>query len=195
MPHGRETLPEPEFGSKGGAGQVTPAHRQGEGVKDRQSSVDAAGEFGPDEPGFVDRRRRPTPMLSWYTFFGGRRGQAGDSEEYVDLYEFRDVLLILLFFSLTVFDALATVYYIDHCNGTEANPIAQKLLDLGSLAFVFAKGLPTGLLLLFVMIHKNFRYGKFAIYVGFGFYFLLSLYHLFLQLWVLSRVLRGMPLS
>lgn len=155
-----------------------------------------AGANLPGTEGFVERRQRPTPMVSRYSFRGGRRGiHAPGHEVYVDVYDMPHVILVLLFFALTVFDSVATVYYIDHCYGSEANPLAQKLLDLGSVAFVFAKGLPTAVLLLFVMLHKNFRYGSIALKVGFCFYFLLSAYHLFLQSWVLARVLRGLPLS
>ena len=165
-------------------------HDRRRGAMDRRDQSNVPG-----TPGFVERRQRPTPMFSRYTFFGGRRGAHHGFEAYVDIYDLPHAFLVLLFFSLTVFDSLATVYYIDYCYGSEANPLAQKLLDLGSVAFVFAKGIPTACLLLFVMLHKNFRYGKAALIVGFCFYFLLSLYHLFLQSWVLWRVVNGMPLS
>jgi hypothetical protein len=152
----------------------------------------------PGEPGFVDRRKRPTPMLSRYTFFGGRRGAceaAGRHQDtYVDVYSSRQALLVLVFFGLTIFDAAATIYYIDHVRGTEWNPIAQWLLNQGNVLFLLGKGMPTGLLLLFVMIHKNFRYGKFALGVGFTFYFLLTLYHLLLQAMALRIALGGNPI-
>jgi hypothetical protein len=149
-------------------------------------------------PGFVDRRRRPTPMLSRYTFFGGRR-QAFQSpheaeDSYVDLYNTRQVTLVLVFFALTIFDAIATVYYIDHAHGSEWNPIADWMLQRGRIFFVLAKGVPTGLMLLFVMIHKNFRYGRIALAIGFGFYFLLGVYHVFLQAvsWIVAnRMMAG----
>lgn len=143
----------------------------------------AAGNV-PGSPGFVERRRRPTPMLSRYTFVGGRRGGDGDpvpDESYVDQYDRRLALLVLAFFGLTVFDAIATVYYIDHIHGSEWNPIADWLLQQGRTVFVLGKGVPTALLLLFVMIHKNFRYGRVALTIGFGFYFALGIYHVLLQ--------------
>ena len=124
-------------------------------------------------------------MVSRFTFFGGKRKQARSPEEtrdtYVDVYDSRLVVLVLVFFGLTVFDAIATVYYIDHARGTEANPIADWMLRQGRPFFVVAKGVPTLLLLLFVMIHKNFRYGRLALAIGFGFYFLLGIYHVALQ--------------
>jgi hypothetical protein len=133
-------------------------------------------------------------MLSRYTLRGGRRrafARHGEAEDrYVDLYEAPTAILLLVFFGLTMFDALATVYYIDHVHGTEFNPIAQWMLDRGRLYFVLAKGIPTMLLLLFVMIHKNFRYGRIALGIGFLFYLLLAWYHLFLQI---SAYLRMVP--
>jgi hypothetical protein len=145
----------------------------------------AAGPAASGTQVLVDRRRRPTPMLSRYTFFGGRRSTFQSPTEaedaYVDLYNSRQVALVLVFFALTVFDAIATVYYIDHAHGSEWNPIADWMLQRGRVFFVLAKGVPTGLMLLFVMIHKNFRYGRIALAIGFGFYFLLGVYHVFLQ--------------
>jgi uncharacterized protein DUF5658 len=146
-------------------------------------------------PGFVDRRRRPTPMLSRYSFFGGRRRQfasPADAEDaYVDVYNTRLALLVLVFFALTMFDAIATVYYIDHAHGSEWNPIADWMLQRGRIFFVMAKGVPTGLMLLFVMIHKNFRYGRIALAIGFGFYFLLGVYHVYLQAVAWSHTIAG----
>ena len=125
-------------------------------------------------------------MLSRYTFVGGRRQSfqsATEAEDsYVDLYNSRLVTLVLVFFALTIFDAIATVYYIDHVQGSEWNPIAGWMLNQGRVFFVLAKGIPTGLMLLFVMIHKNFRYGRISLAIGFGFYFLLGIYHVSLQM-------------
>ena len=134
----------------------------------------------------VDRRKRPTPMLSRYSFVGGRRRDFRSNVEgqdaYVDVYDQPLAALVLVFFALTIFDAIATVYYIDHAHGSEWNPLAAWMLKQGRLYFVLAKGIPTALLLLFVMIHKNFRYGRIALSIGFGFYFLLGIYHVTLQL-------------
>lgn len=135
----------------------------------------------PGTPGFVERRQRATPMVSRHTFVGGRRRETAGGEGYVDVYSKRSAVLVLLFFGLTVFDAIATVYYIDHVRGSEWNPIADWLLRQGRLWFMLGKGLPTALLLLFVMIHKNFRYGRIALLLGFSFYLLLGMYHVVLQ--------------
>lgn len=132
-----------------------------------------------------DRRKRPTPMFSRFTFFGGRRHRVrrdGEREgAFVDLYEPRLALLVCAFFLLTVIDSVSTVIYLRK-GGTELNPIAQAMLDQGEVEFVFIKGGLTMLCAIFVMLHKNFRYANLALGVGFSFYFALALWHLYLQL-------------
>jgi hypothetical protein len=132
-----------------------------------------------------DRRRRPTPMVSRFTFFGGRRAsgrRAGESENsYVDVYNPRLVALLLLFFTLTVIDSVSTLIYLGK-GGRELNPLAQWMIDQGSNFFVLAKGVLSGLCLLFVMLHKNFSAARIALAVGFTFYFLLAAWHLVLQI-------------
>lgn len=131
-----------------------------------------------------DRRRRATPLLSRYTFHGGRRHASRRVAEreasYVDLYEPRLVLFLLIFFVLTVIDSVSTVAFIQ-IGGRELNPIASWMLSKGPQFFVVLKGVMTALLILFAMMHKNFRHSRYAIGVGFGFYFVLALYHWFLH--------------
>ena len=101
----------------------------------------AADRPGPQR-GFVERRQRPTPMLSRYSFSGGRRGEFRSdveaSDAYVNVYDARLGVLVLVFFALTMFDAIATVYYIDHAHGSEWNPIAAWMLRQGRGYFVLA---------------------------------------------------------
>ncbi len=167
----------------------------------RQSPVVPASENGNPIPAGGrprnERRKSPTPMLSRFSLLGGQRADvpAGQKEgAYVDRYDLRLVVLILVFFTLTVFDAVATVYYIDHVKGTEANPIACWMLEQGRVFFVFAKGVPTALLLLFVMVHKNFRYGRIALIIGFAFYLALAFYHVLLQWKAFQLATSGGPL-
>jgi len=131
-----------------------------------------------------DRRRRATPMLSRYTFFGGRRREGrrdGETENiYVDVYSPRLVMLMLFFFALTVGDSVSTLIYLGK-GGSEMNPIAQWMIDQGGMFFVVVKGVLSGLCLLFVMLHKTFRPARVAIGVGFAFYSVLGAYHLVLQ--------------
>lgn len=143
--------------------------------------VDRRG-YGPD------RRKRPTPMISRYTFFGGRRKagrRAGETENiFVDCYSPLMVVLLLVFFALTVVDSVSTLVYLGK-GGQELNPIAQWMIDQGNLFFVAWKGVLSGICLVFVMLHKNFKPARIAIGVGFAFYTLLGLYHLVLQIMAL----------
>ena len=132
-----------------------------------------------------DRRKRPTPMLSRYTFTGGRRrsgSREGEKENaYVDVYSTKLVGLLLVFFLLTVIDSVSTLVYLGK-GGQELNPIAQWMIDQGSTVFVVVKGVLSGVCLLFVMLHKNFKPARTALAIGFSFYFLLGAYHLVLQI-------------
>jgi len=136
-------------------------------------------------------------MLTPFSFWRGRRqsfpSPDREKDAYVDLYPSRFAILVTVFFALTVFDAVATVYYIDHIHGTELNPIALWLLRRGRYVFFFTKAGSTALMLLFVLIHKNFRYGRTALWMGFSFYFLLAIYHLALQIAALILATTGRP--
>ena len=145
----------------------------------------SAPEGEAQRPRGPDRRQRPTPMISRFTLLGGRRQagrRAGEIENiYVDVYSVRLVLLLLIFFALTVLDSVSTLVYLGK-GGRELNPIAQWMIDQGPSFFVLAKGVLSGLCLLFVMLHKTFRPARIALGVGFAFYFALAGYHLVLQI-------------
>ena len=91
------------------------------------------------------------------------------------------VIFLLIFFSLTVIDSVSTLIYLDK-GGRELNPIAQWMIDQGDSFFILCKGFLTGLCILFVMMHKNFKHSRFAIIIGFTFYFVLAIYHIILQM-------------
>lgn len=132
-----------------------------------------------------DRREKPTPFISRYTFFGGKRHHHRRDVEgvcsYVDLYNQRLVIFLLIFFVLTVIDSVSTLVYIDK-GGKELNPIAQWMMDQGDYFFIMVKGVLTGICIIFVMMHKNFKYSRLAIMIGFSFYFALAIYHMVLQI-------------
>jgi len=132
-----------------------------------------------------DRRSRPTPGMSRFTFGRGRRFNPRRTEEvagaYVDLYSGRLVVFLLIFFFLTVLDSVSTLIYLDK-GGREFNPIAQWMIDQGDHFFILLKGSMTAVCILFIMMHKNFKYSRVAICTGFLFYFLLTIYHIILQI-------------
>jgi len=148
-------------------------------AQDPEKSPEPAPAFrGPD------RRQQPTPIVSRYTFLGGRRrGGRRDGEvedQFIDVYRPAIVYLLLFFFALTVVDSVSTLVYLGK-GGREMNPVAQWMIDQGSTFFVVMKGVLSGLCLMFVMLHKNFKAARIALGLGFGFYFLLGVYHLVLQ--------------
>lgn len=151
--------------------------------KDPESSLENKRYRGPD------RRIQPTPPLSRYSFFGGRRiAHRRDSEAlgaYVDLYSQKLVVFLLIFFILTVIDSVSTLIYLDK-GGREFNPIAQWMIDQGDTFFILCKGILTAVCILFIMVHKNFKYSRIAIFTGFSFYFVLTIYHLVLQIKAMS---------
>ena len=131
-----------------------------------------------------ERRSRPTPALSAYTFRKGRRFTVDESVEdggFVDLYSQRLAILLLLFFFFTVVDSVSTLIYLDK-GGREMNPVAQWMIDQGDEFFILVKGTLSAVCILFVMIHKNFRYSQIAIILGFTFYSALTIYHMILQI-------------
>jgi len=126
-------------------------------------------------------------MVSRYSFLGGRRRsgrRAGESEDqFIDVYNPAIVYLLIFFFSLTVLDAVSTLVYLGK-GGRELNPVAQWMIDRGPTFFIITKGVLSASCLMFVMLHKNFKAARIALGLGFGFYFLLGLYHLALQIFV-----------
>lgn len=132
-----------------------------------------------------ERRQRPTPALSVYSFWRGRRKTASVTAKheqfFVDVYNIRLAILLLMFFLFTVVDSVSTLIYLEK-GGREINPVAQWMIDQGADFFILTKGGLSALCILFVMIHKNFKYSRIALLMGFVFYFGLTLYHIVLQI-------------
>ncbi len=128
----------------------------------------------------LDRRTRPTPMISAYSFLGGRRA-SGDSDTYTDVYGLRAFALMLALNALNVLDSFFTLVYLQR-GGSEGNPIADWLIRQGPTVFVLTKTLVVGVALGVLCLHKNFRRARSAVVVGTVIYVLLTLYHIFLFL-------------
>ncbi len=134
----------------------------------------------------TDRRERPTPRLSRYSFFGGRRRGPRRAHEiqgaFVDLYEPRLLLLVLWTALLNLFDTFFTIVHLQH-GGVEFNPVAEQMLLSGRASFVISKGLVIGLALLVLTIHKNYPIARVGLKIAAAAYTLLVAYHLAL-FWV-----------
>jgi hypothetical protein len=131
-----------------------------------------------------DRRARPTPFLSRFSFLGGGRlagRRKGERDNvYVDRYDVRDVRAVVVILVLNILDAWLTLIYIGY-GGSEANPVARRLLDWGTGWFLGAKSLLVTGCLLFLAVHKTFRCVRPALRLLTWFYGALLVYHLVLQ--------------
>lgn len=131
-----------------------------------------------------DRRNKPTPWLSRYSFFGGRRRSGGrrDGEDlnvFVDLYGPRLFLAGMLVLVLNFLDAWFTIVFLSH-GGQELNPAMDYVLQIGVWPFVFVKSLGIGICVVVLTITKNFRFARIGKAVVISGYTLLLGWHLYL---------------
>ncbi|MFK7742570.1 MAG: DUF5658 family protein [Planctomycetota bacterium] len=140
------------------------------------AAADAAG-FAPREGRMRrDRRHRPTPMLSRYMLFGGRRAAIRRSEEregsFVDVHGPVVLLVVLSIVALNLLDAFYTLLFLSH-GGQELNPIVQVVLDSTwhPWPFLLMKTVGIGIAAAFLMTAKFFRPARFGmgvVLVGYG---------------------------
>jgi hypothetical protein len=128
-----------------------------------------------------DRRSRPTPRLSRYTFFGGRRRDFRRGEEGVDAYvdRYPNWLLLLLAWIavMNLADSFFTLVHLQ-AGGIELNPFAAMLLGTGRLGFVLWKALLIGGAVLVLCMHKNFALARLGLAIAALAYTALVGYHL-----------------
>jgi len=137
-----------------------------------------------DQP---DRRKKPTPMLSRYTFLRGRRSSFRRREDrlrggYVDRYGHRLFTVLLGIVVLNIFDALFT-HMILYGGGTELNPVAGWAITLFGHHFIVWKLAVVGFALLLLCVHSKFRIAKAAIAVAVALYSGVVLYQVVLISW------------
>ncbi|MBC8368962.1 MAG: hypothetical protein H8E25_03095 [Planctomycetes bacterium] len=132
-----------------------------------------------------DRRQQPTPFLSRYSFFGGKRGEGGSPESsYYDFYPLWTWIVLTSFLMLNLLDAHFTLIYLQR-GGEEANPIAVQLLASGMWAFIGVKAFGVGLGAVIFCILNDFKNARIGVFAALLFYQLLLLYHISLYLgWV-----------
>jgi hypothetical protein len=130
-----------------------------------------------------DRRSRPTPMFSRYTFFGGRRQNVrraeDDQEVFVDRYSTGLLLAVLGVVLLNLADAFFTLLFLAH-GGQEMNPIVDQVLAYGPTVFILFKTLGIGVCAGFLTLTKNFRAARIGLWIVLIGYSLLLCWHLLL---------------
>jgi len=130
-----------------------------------------------------DRRQRPTPRLSRYSIFGGRRRSVRRPTEtegsFVDRYGTGLILAVVWVALMNISDSFFTLVHLQ-AGGVELNPVAQLLLETGRWNFVFAKSFLIGVALVVLVVHKNFFLARIGLWTAAGTYTLLVGYHLLL---------------
>jgi len=107
-----------------------------------------------------DRRKRPTPFISRYSFLGGRRKITRREEDkkryvFVDLYSTRLFIILLVLSALSIIDTYCTLSLIRENLASEVNPIMAFFLGYGSTPFILSKYLFTTIPLFILCICKN----------------------------------------
>jgi hypothetical protein len=140
-----------------------------------------------DQRSQKDRRIRPTPILSRYTFFYGRRSYFRRREDrlrggYVDRYGHRLFTVLIGIVVLNIFDAMFTHMILDS-GGTELNPVAGWAITLFGHHFIVWKLAVIGLGLLVLCLHSKFRVARAAIAIAAALYSGIVLYQMVLISW------------
>ncbi len=142
------------------------------------------------EPGrrnLKDRRKKPTPALSWYTFFGRRRGFRRELDKrkggYVDRYSSRLLFFLILILGLNVLDVLFTMMILDH-KGWELNPVVRSVMSIHGDAFWLWKFTIVSACLTLLCLHSKFRPVKQMI-VTLGLIYLVTVIY---QILILARL-------
>lgn len=131
-----------------------------------------------------DRRKRPTPFLSKYTFVGRRRAARREEEHYnyyVDRLGAKIWIIILIIVLLSITDSIFTLYFLAK-GFREANPVMNYAIFLGKPTFIISKYIFTIIGILVLALHKNFRFVKELIALIIIFYISLDVYHIWLLL-------------
>lgn len=129
-----------------------------------------------------DRRRRPTPFLSRYTFVGRRRASRRGEERYnyyVDKLGGKVWGVITIVFILSITDSIFTLHFLTK-GFQEVNPLMNVAILIGKPAFILSKYIFTVIGILVLSMHKNFRFVKPLISLMIIFYVLLNTYHIWL---------------
>jgi len=128
----------------------------------------------------TDRRRSPTPRLSRFSFFGGRRrGSRRDGENtntFVDRYSLRMWALMVWVTLMNSGDSFFTLLHLQQ-GGIELNPVAAAMLETGRSGFVGLKSFLITVPLVVLCLHKNFALARVGLWIAAGTYSALLCYH------------------
>ena len=141
---------------------------------------DEIGHRESDQSRAPDRRRRPTPMLSRYLFWGRRHGGRRTGEQtqiYVDRPGLGMIAACMLVVGLSVADAYVTLRILAE-GGEEVNPLMRAALALGHRPFVIVKVGLTVAGAAVLCLHKTWPLGRVCLGIALGGYAILTAYHI-----------------
>jgi len=147
------------------------------------SATASAVRAGVDTRAQVDRRRRPTPMVSRYLFRGRRRGprRAAEQEhQYVDRPRHGIIAACLLVLALSTADAYITLRILAQ-GGSEANPIMAAALRMGHAQFVAVKTALTFFGAAVLCLHQQWALSRAGLRIALAGYAGLLIYHVVMQ--------------
>lgn len=139
-----------------------------------------------DRRDISDRRSKPTPPFSRYSF-KGRRKAARRTEEaenyYVDRYESRYLILIAAIMCLCFLDAFLTAKLLQ-MGAVELNVFMLVFMEKNMVLAFIVKYALTAICLTYVLIHKNFKIfrrlrTKTLVYSVLGIYLILVAYEIY----------------
>jgi hypothetical protein len=133
----------------------------------------------------LDRRKCPTPILSRYTFYGGKRKSVRREKEkkvfiYVDLYSTRLLIAVMSLLLLSCVDAYFTLELIEKGHVIEANPIMAFFLDYGATLFTVVKFVITACCLIILCLFKNVKVTRICLPFAIKMYILVVSYECYL---------------
>ena len=137
----------------------------------------------PERRTLEDRRKKPTPGLSRYTFFGrrktNRRIEGREKGGYVDRYSTAIFFLLTLILGLNILDSFFTMMILD-VDGRELNPIVQSVMDLHGDGFWIWKFGIVSTCLILLCLHSGFKWVRSILIAVTAIYLLVVLYQLLL---------------
>jgi len=132
----------------------------------------------------LDRRKKPAPLLSRFTFFGRRETlrRKGDQAKggYVDRYSATLFFFLVLILGLNVLDSLFTLMVLD-LQGWELNPVVRSVIELHGYEFWIWKFFFVSACLILLCLHSKVRRVK----TSFVFISLIYLSTVFYQIYML----------
>ena len=130
----------------------------------------------------IDRRQRPTSLLSRFAFTGRRRSGRRDGETkniYIDRYSAEEWFLASGVLVLSFADLIFTLVHLS-VGGEEANPVMDWFLQVGGThAFTIAKTAFTLLGVSVLLLHVRFERVKLLMRLAFALYLALFVFHLY----------------